>query len=70
MVLVVFRLAWVFSPYGLDKPYRLPRYARRHILWNAYFSQGSTEEEKQTLMKQKKDQYKIQVVDSDFFSGH
>lgn len=43
--------------------------ARGHILWNAYFSRTSTDAERQTLLKQKEDQYKIQVRDPDFF-GH
>jgi hypothetical protein len=44
------------------------REARGHILWNAYFSRAATDEEKQTLMNQEKDKYKIQVRDPDFFS--
>jgi hypothetical protein len=42
--------------------------ARQRILWNAYFSQAATEEAKQALLLQKKDQYKVQVQDTDFFS--
>jgi hypothetical protein len=43
--------------------------ARGHILWNAYFSRAATDAERQTLLKQKQDQYKIQVKDPDFFGG-
>jgi hypothetical protein len=42
---------------------------RTRILWNAYFSQSPTPEEKQALLKQKREQYKIQVQDQDFFSA-
>jgi hypothetical protein len=40
---------------------------QHHILWNAYFSQASTKEEKQALMNREKEKYKIAVQDRDFF---
>jgi hypothetical protein len=43
--------------------------ARQRILWNAYFGQASTAEERQALLKQKREQYKIQVQDPDFFKS-
>jgi hypothetical protein len=45
------------------------QHARGHILWNAYFSQAETDEQGQTLLKQKMDKYKIQGRDPDFFVG-
>jgi len=42
---------------------------QQHILWNAYFSQPSTKEEKQALMKREQDRYQITVKDPDFFNG-
>ena len=43
--------------------------ARTRILWNAYFGQAPTKEERQVLLKQEQDTYKIQVQDPDFFDG-
>jgi len=40
---------------------------RQHILWKAYFSRTATAEARVALLKQKRDQYKIQVQDPDFF---
>ena len=43
--------------------------ARERILWDAYFSQASTAEERKTFHEQKREQYKIQVQDPDFFKS-
>ena len=42
--------------------------ARGRILWDAYFSQGSTPQENQARLKQEQDKYQIKVLDADFFS--
>jgi len=41
--------------------------ARQRVLWNAYFGQAAAGQARQALLTQKKDQYKIQVQDVDFF---
>jgi hypothetical protein len=43
--------------------------ARQRILWNAYFAQAATPEARQALLTQKREQYKIQVQDPDFFKN-
>lgn len=42
---------------------------QQHILWNAYFSQGPTTADNAALLQKKKDQYRINVKDPDFFGG-
>jgi hypothetical protein len=39
------------------------------LLWNAYFSQAKTEGEKQALLRKVRENYKITVIDPDFFDG-
>lgn len=39
--------------------------ARQHILWDAYFAQAATKEERDALMAK----YKVTVQDADFFNG-
>jgi DNA-binding beta-propeller fold protein YncE len=41
--------------------------ARQRILWNAYFGQAAAGQARQALLTQKKDRYKIQVQDANFF---
>jgi len=41
--------------------------AHDHILWNAYFSRAASKEDKQALLKQEQDKYKLTIVDAGFF---
>jgi hypothetical protein len=43
--------------------------ARDKILWNAYFGQAPTKEEREALLAQEREKYKIEVRDPDFFNG-
>ena len=43
--------------------------ARDKILWNAYFGQASTKDERATLLGQEREKYKIEVRDPNFFNG-
>ncbi|HKS80550.1 MAG TPA: hypothetical protein VJR23_03515 [Candidatus Acidoferrales bacterium] len=43
--------------------------ARQHILWDAYFAQAKTKEERDALMMREREKFKITVKDPDFFNG-
>ena len=43
--------------------------AREQILWKAYFNHPTTKEEREALLQQEREKYKIHVQDPDFFSG-
>lgn len=43
--------------------------ARQHILWDAYFGQAKTKDERDALLKREREKYKIAVKDPDFFNG-
>jgi hypothetical protein len=42
---------------------------RERILWDAYFDQAATQAERQALLSQIQEKYKLTVVDPDFFAG-
>ena len=42
---------------------------QNRILYKAYFSQGATQAENDTLLAKEKAKYKITVKDPDFFAG-
>jgi hypothetical protein len=43
--------------------------ARQRILWDAYFSRAKSPAEKQDLLRQVQNKYKVTLVDPDFFSA-
>ena len=44
-------------------------FTRNHMLWEAYFAQAATPEAREALLKQKTEQYRLEVKDPDFFDG-
>lgn len=43
--------------------------ARERVLWDAYFSRAKSDTEKQEMLRQAEEKYKVTQVDSDFFAS-